>query len=87
MTYFIKEGKPYKIKSISIENPLFDDKQNTQTVKDLRSSAGKTINIEDIRKDVKTIETQSADLGYAFVEVYPDIQKMIKLKKPPLYLK
>lgn len=75
MTYFIKEGKPYKIKSISIENPLFDDKQNAQTVKDLRSSAGKTINIEDIRKDVKTIETQSADLGYAFVEVYPDIQK------------
>lgn len=87
LTYFIKEGKPYKIKSISIENPLFDDKQNAQTVKDLRSSAGKTINIEDIRKDVKTIETQSADLGYAFVEVYPDIQKMIKLKKPPLYLK
>ncbi|EAH6127662.1 outer membrane protein assembly factor BamA [Campylobacter jejuni] len=75
LTYFIKEGKPYKIKSISIENPLFDDKQNTQTVKDLKSSAGKTINIEDIRKDVKTIETQSADLGYAFVEVYPDIQK------------
>ncbi|EAK7638776.1 OMP85 family outer membrane protein [Campylobacter jejuni subsp. jejuni LMG 9217] len=75
LTYFIKEGKPYKIKSISIENPLFDDKQNAQIVKDLRSSAGKTINIEDIRKDVKTIETQSADLGYAFVEVYPDIQK------------
>ncbi|HED8094043.1 TPA: outer membrane protein assembly factor BamA [Campylobacter jejuni] len=75
LTYFIKEGKPYKIKSINIENPLFDDKQNAQTVKDLRSSAGKTINIEDIRKDVKTIETQSADLGYAFVEVYPDIQK------------
>ncbi|HDZ4949120.1 TPA: outer membrane protein assembly factor BamA [Campylobacter jejuni] len=75
LTYFIKEGKPYKIKSICIENPLFDDKQNAQTVKDLRSSAGKTINIEDIRKDVKTIETQSADLGYAFVEVYPDIQK------------
>ncbi|EDN5889557.1 outer membrane protein assembly factor BamA [Campylobacter jejuni] len=75
LTYFIKEGKPYKIKSINIENPLFDDKQNAQTVKDLRSSVGKTINIEDIRKDVKTIETQSADLGYAFVEVYPDIQK------------
>ncbi|HFN3419199.1 outer membrane protein assembly factor BamA [Campylobacter jejuni] len=75
LTYFIKEGKPYKIKSINIENPLFDDKQNAQTLKDLRSSTGKTINIEDIRKDVKTIETQSADLGYAFVEVYPDIQK------------
>ncbi|MBZ7950106.1 outer membrane protein assembly factor BamA [Campylobacter molothri] len=75
LTYFIKEGKPYKIKNISIENPLFEEKQNLKTIKNLRSSVGKIINIEDIRKDVKTLETQSADLGYAFVEVYPDIQK------------
>ncbi|EAC2145913.1 outer membrane protein assembly factor BamA [Campylobacter coli] len=75
LTYFIKEGKPYKIESISIENPLFSEEENIQNVKNLRSTQGKLINIEDIRKDVKTIETQSADLGYAFVEVYPDIQK------------
>lgn len=75
LSYFIKEGQAYKIQSISIENPLFDEKQNTQTLKNLRSKTNKTINIEDIRTDVKTLETQSADLGYAFVEVYPDIQK------------
>ncbi|EDO7091365.1 outer membrane protein assembly factor BamA [Campylobacter coli] len=75
LTYFIKEGKPYKIESISIENPLFSEEENIQNVKNLRSTQGKLINIEDIRKDAKTIETQSADLGYAFTEVYPDIQK------------
>ncbi|MGQ2775429.1 outer membrane protein assembly factor BamA [Campylobacter coli] len=75
LTYFIKEGKPYKIEIISIENPLFSEEENIQNVKNLRSTQGKLINIEDIRKDVKTIETQSADLGYAFAEVYPDIQK------------
>lgn len=75
LTYFIKEGNPYKISSLSIDNPLFDAKSNEQMVKKLRSKAKKTINIEDVRKDIKTIETQSADLGYAFVEVYPDIQK------------
>ncbi|EDP7843648.1 outer membrane protein assembly factor BamA [Campylobacter coli] len=75
LTYFIKEGKPYKIESVSIENPLFSEEENMQNVKNLRSTQGKLINIEDIRKDVKTIETQSADLGYAFAEVYPDIQK------------
>ncbi|EMA9324868.1 outer membrane protein assembly factor BamA [Campylobacter coli] len=75
LTYFIKEGKPYKIESISIENPLFSEEENIQNVKNLRSTQGKLINIKDIRKDVKTIETQSADLGYAFAEVYPDIQK------------
>ncbi|EMS7837059.1 outer membrane protein assembly factor BamA [Campylobacter coli] len=75
LTYFIKEGKPYKIESISIENPLFSEEENKKNLENLRSTQGKLINIEDIRKDVKTIETQSADLGYAFVEVYPDIQK------------
>lgn len=75
LTYFIKEGKPYKIQSISIENPLFSEEENKQNLENLRSIQGKLINIEDIRKDVKTIETQSADLGYAFAEVYPDIQK------------
>lgn len=75
LTYFIKEGNPYKIASLSIDNPLFDKKSNEEMVKELRSKVKKTINIEDIRKDIKTIEIQSADLGYAFVEVYPDIQK------------
>lgn len=75
LTYFIKEGNPYKISSLNIDNPLFDSKSNEEMVKKLRSKVKKTINIEDVRKDIKTIETQSADLGYAFVEVYPDIQK------------
>ncbi len=33
LTYFIKEGKPYKIESISIENPLFSEEENIQNVK------------------------------------------------------
>ncbi len=74
LTYFIKENEPYKITSIRIENPLFDEETNAKTVKDLRS-VGKIINVEKVREDIKTIETQSADLGYAFVEVLPDLQK------------
>ncbi|MCX2682701.1 outer membrane protein assembly factor BamA [Campylobacter sp. MIT 21-1685] len=75
LTYFIQEGKPYKIKNISLENPLFSDEENAKTLKKLRSKIGKTINIEDIRKDVALIEIQSVDLGYAFVQVFPDIEK------------
>lgn len=87
LTYFIKEGKPYKIESISIENPLFSEEENKQNLDNLRSTQGKLINIEDIRKDVKTIETQSADLGYAFVEVYPDIQKNDQTQKATVVFK
>lgn len=75
LTYFIKEGQPYKITHISIENPLFDEETNQQTTNDLKSEVGDIINIEKIRKDIQSIETQSADLGYAFVQVIPDIQK------------
>lgn len=75
LTYFIKENEPYKIVSIKIENPLFDEETNEKTAKDLKSEVGKIINIQKVRDDIKTIETQSADLGYAFVEVFPDLQK------------
>ncbi len=75
LTYFIKENKPYKVSSIRVENPLFNEEENIKTAKDLKLKAGKIINIEKLREDIKTIETQSADLGYAFVEVFPDLQK------------
>lgn len=75
LTYFIKEGQPYKITHISIENPLFDEETNQKTLSDLKSEVGDIINIEKIRNDIQSIETQSADLGYAFVQVIPDIQK------------
>lgn len=75
LTYVIKEGQPYKITNISIENPLFDAEANEEIVSDLKSEVGDIINIEKVRRDIKSIETQIADLGYAFVEVIPDIQK------------
>ncbi|KAA6227728.1 outer membrane protein assembly factor BamA [Campylobacter sp. LR291e] len=75
LTYFIKEGKPYKITHISIENPLFTDEENEDFVDDLLSKVGAIVNIESVRTDVKFIETKSADLGYAYAQVYPDIQK------------
>lgn len=75
LTYFIKEGEPYKIVDIQIKNPLFSDEENQEILEELESQVKDIINIEDVRKDLKTIETKSADLGYAFVQVFPDIQK------------
>lgn len=75
LTYFINEGEVYKIKDIKILNPLFSDEENDAFIKELELSVGKKVNIEKLRKDIKTIETKSADLGYAFTEVIPDIQK------------
>ncbi|EAL5902868.1 outer membrane protein assembly factor BamA [Campylobacter lari] len=75
LTYFINEGEVYKVKGIKIFNPIFSDKENEALANDLKLSVGKIVNIEKLREDIKTIETKTADLGYAFVQVIPDIQK------------
>ncbi|AJC87209.1 outer membrane protein assembly factor BamA [Campylobacter insulaenigrae] len=75
LTYFINEGEIYKVKDIKIFNPIFSDEENNELAHDLELTIGKKVNIEKLRKDIKTIETKTADLGYAFVQVIPDIQK------------
>lgn len=75
LSYFIKEGGRYKITSITIQNPVFDDEANAKKVKKLKSKVGKIANVEKIRADIESIQTDTANLGYAFARVYPDIQK------------
>ncbi|EGK7514345.1 outer membrane protein assembly factor BamA [Campylobacter lari] len=75
LTYFINEGEVYKVKGIKIFNPIFSDEENEALANDLKLSVGKIVNIEKLREDIKTVETKTADLGYAFVQVIPDIQK------------
>ncbi|AJC90119.1 beta-barrel assembly machinery complex, BamA/YaeT protein [Campylobacter subantarcticus LMG 24377] len=75
LTYFINEGEVYKVKGIKIFNPIFSDEENEALANDLKLNVGKIVNIEKLREDIKTIEIKTADLGYAFVQVIPDIQK------------
>lgn len=75
LSYFIKEGQRYKITGISIENPVFDKESNEKKVKKLKSKVGKIANVEKIRADIESIQTDTANLGYAFARVYPDIDK------------
>lgn len=75
LSYFIEEGKRYEIESISLENPLFSDEENQKKIKDLSSKVGKIANIEKIRADINTLQTDTANLGYAYAQVIPDIQK------------
>ncbi|MBZ7992907.1 outer membrane protein assembly factor BamA [Campylobacter sp. RM9333] len=73
LTYYISEGKRYKIEEITIENPL--ENEVKFNLSDLRSKKGKYINSEKIRSDIELIKTKFQDKGYALAEVYPDIAK------------
>lgn len=74
MSYLISEGKPYKISKISVYQVkhVIDEKELQDA---LSLKTGKIFNIKTFRKDSKKIKTLVADLGYAFVQVIPDLKK------------
>ncbi len=75
LSFFIEEGQVYKISDIRIENPVFTEEQNEAKLNSLESKVDEVASIEKIRADINFIQTDTANLGYAFSEVYPDIQK------------
>ena len=74
LAYYVKPGGVYKIKSVDIKllKPVI---KVSKLKEDLKLRAGKTFNVDKLRKDLKSIETKVADLGYAYVKVYPDIKQ------------
>ncbi len=74
MSYLISEGKPYKISKISINQVkhVADDEKLQEVIS---LEPGEIFNIKTFRDDSKKIKTLVADLGYAFVQVVPDLKK------------
>lgn len=69
--YQVDEGEKYAVNSITFQIPenLLDEKELKD---DLILQEGDTINVKKLRRDIKNIETKIADLGYAYVRVYPE---------------
>ncbi len=85
LTYMISEGKVYRIRSIDIK--LSEPVIKVQKLKeDMRVRVGKIFNIDKLRDDLKSIEKKIADLGYAYVRVYPDIKKDKKNAKADIII-
>ncbi|MEN4046377.1 MULTISPECIES: outer membrane protein assembly factor BamA [unclassified Sulfurimonas] len=74
MSYLISEGKPYKISKISV-NQLVHVADDAKLRDAISLKKDETFNIKTFREDSKKIKTLVADLGYAFVQVVPDLKK------------
>jgi len=74
MSYLIAEGEPYKITNVVIEQlkHVVDDAKLQDVIS---LEVGEVFNIKTFRDDAKKIKTVVADLGYAFVQVIPDLKK------------
>ncbi|PID48162.1 MAG: outer membrane protein assembly factor BamA [Proteobacteria bacterium] len=78
INYHIKEGEKYTISSIGVyseNNEVNKEIKNEELADDLELEKGDTFNVKKLRKDIKNIETKIADLGYAFVKVYPNVKQ------------
>ena len=74
MSYQVEEGDVYTTDSISIElTQKVIDEAELREVLELRTEA--PFNIKTFRDDSDRIKTKIADLGYAFVQVQPDLRK------------
>ena len=74
MEYNIFEGDVYRVSDILIfqDNAVVDDNELLKAVKLLKNQP---FNIKTFRDDADRIKTKIADLGYAYVQVQPDLKK------------
>lgn len=75
LTYYVSEGKPYKVDKISIDIPNYLGINKDELLSSLKLQAGDRLNSAWIRRDMEKMENLIADKGYAFVKVVPQTQK------------
>ncbi len=74
LSYQIEEGKVYNISGIKIESSK--DVIEEEKIRDVITlNVSEPFNIKKFREDAQKIKTLIADLGYAFVQVNPDLRK------------
>lgn len=71
IVYKVNEGGKYKVGSIDIT--LAENIIDIKALKDdLRLQKGDTFDVKKLRKDMKFMETEIANKGYAFARIYPE---------------
>jgi len=75
LSYKIHEGNRYKVDKVNIEIDTPGIIDINKVKEDLHLISGLYFNIKRVRKDIKLLHRLVADKGYAYVKIYPDIQK------------
>ncbi len=80
LTYNIKEGEQYNVGKVNITVPkgLINKKK---IIKNMHLQLGQMFSSKRLRKDMQTIEKDVANLGYAYVQVNPDVKTHKKTHK------
>lgn len=72
--YKVAEGAQYRVGKVSIAQEV-EGLENEELLGDLTLKEGKIFNIDRMRKDVKYLEEEVGNLGYAYAKVSPQMNK------------
>ncbi|MBD3790139.1 MAG: outer membrane protein assembly factor BamA [Campylobacterales bacterium] len=72
--YQVSEGEQYKVGTVAIAQDV-EGLENKELMGDLTLKEGKVFNIDKMRKDIKYLEEQVGNLGYAYAKVSPQMHK------------
>jgi len=75
LTYSVEEGEKYKFGNIKIDNKNFKELKNDEIVKLTKNLNNKYYNINKIDEVVSEIKEIGGNLGFAFLEVRPNLNK------------
>jgi len=75
LSYKIHEGNRYLVNKVNIEIDTPGVININKVKEDLHLISGLYFNIKRLRKDIELLHRLVADKGYAYVKIYPDIQK------------
>ncbi|MCW5752015.1 MAG: outer membrane protein assembly factor BamA [Alphaproteobacteria bacterium] len=74
LTFTVEEGEEYKFGAIDIRSEIKDLPVST-LMKQLTTEPGDTYNAEEIEKSIENITFELGKLGYAFVDVRPEVDR------------
>jgi len=78
VNYVINEGVQYKVSSVTVANNVRGLKIDTD---ELKLKKGRVFNISKMRKDIKYIQEEVGNLGYANAQISPTFEKNTEQKK------
>ncbi|SHO81060.1 Outer membrane protein assembly factor YaeT precursor [hydrothermal vent metagenome] len=78
VNYVINEGVQYKVSSVTVANNVRGLKINRD---ELKLKKGRVFNISKMRKDIKYIQEEVGNLGYANAQISPTFEKNTEQKK------
>ncbi len=78
VNYVINEGVQYKVSSVSVANSVVGLKID---IDELKLKKGRVFNVSKMRKDIKYIQEEVGNLGYANARISPSFQKNTANKK------